>query len=266
MNLNLLNQRAYFDNYSIFNDKAILPDMIENQRKSFKNFLNNLGTLFEDNFPIISTNLKAKLDFVEYKIEHPKVGYDICKDYSITYAASMKVHFRLTLYDVEIVDGESKIKLKDTREQWVFFSDIPLMTDYSTFLINGCEHVVISQIHRSSGIFIDHDDGKSYVGHNKYIFSASLIPYRGSWLDLEFDSRDIIYFRIDKKRKMPVTTLLRGCGFGTKEILDKFYKSFKCNFSVDRDEQYAKIYFDKETFFTRDLFLIYLTLVRLKLC
>jgi DNA-directed RNA polymerase subunit beta len=246
MNLSLTDNRIKLGKDFSFDDLKILPDMTQNQKKSFTSFLKNFHKIFNDFFPIINQNQTAKLEIIDYIVEDPKVDMNVCYDYSITYAVSMKIKVRLTLYDKITNASKVSFTTRDVKEQWVFFSDIPMMTENSKFIINGSDHVVISQMHRSPGVFFDHDDGKNYSSE-KFLYSVSLIPYRGSWLDLEFDSRDLIYFRIDKKRKMPVTTLLRACGFETKTMLDFFYKTFKCDLN-SHHEDYVKIFFSDEIF------------------
>jgi DNA-directed RNA polymerase subunit beta len=247
-NPSLLEKRIEFGkSFDSISDSEILPDMIENQLKSFKSFLDDIPRIFKDYFPVVNANQTAKLEFIDHIIEEPKVGMDVCYDYSITYSIGLKIKIRLTLYDkINNTNGTVTLTTRDVKEQWIFLTEIPLMTEYSKFIINGCDHVVISQMHRSPGIFFDHDDGKNY-SNDKFLYSASLIPYRGSWLDFEFDARDLIYFRIDKKRKMPVTSLLRACGFETKFIFDSFYKSFKCDLRTF-DQEYIKIFFSEEVF------------------
>jgi DNA-directed RNA polymerase subunit beta len=212
-----------------YNDGVKLSSMIENQKQSYMNFLHGIGSLFHNYFPISNHNDTIKLEFLDYMIEKSKMTEDICIDYSITLSVILKIKLRLTISEeLEGDDGKINLITKEVKEQWIFFADIPLMSDDSSFLINGCKYVVISQMHRSPGVFFDHDDGKNH-SNGKYLYSASLIPSRGSWLDLEFDAKDIIYFRIDKKRKIPIPTLLRACELSKKEILDNFYKEFSCN-------------------------------------
>ena len=214
-----------------YNDGVKLSSMIENQKQSYMNFLRGISSLFENYFPISNHNNTLKLEFLDYMIEKSKMTEDICIDYSITSSVLLKVKLRLTISE-EVVGEDEKVNLivKEVKEQWIFFADVPLMSNDSSFLINGCKYVVISQMHRSPGVFFDHDSGKNH-SNGKYLYSASLIPSRGSWLDLEFDPKDVIYFRVDKKRKIPVPTLLRACGLSKKEILDNFYKEFSCNLS-----------------------------------
>ena len=238
-----------------YNDGVKLSSMIENQKQSYMKFLYGIGSLFENYFPISNHNNTIKLEFLDYMIEKSKMTEDICIDYSITLSVILKIKLRLTISE-EVIGDDGKINLiaKEVKEQWIFFADVPLMSDDSSFLINGCKYVVISQMHRSPGVFFDHDDGKNH-SNGKYLYSASLIPSRGSWLDLEFDSKDAIYFRVDKKRKIPVPTLLRACGLSKKEILDNFYKEFSCNlhyapglFGENELNDYIILNFDESVF------------------
>lgn len=238
-----------------YNDGVNMPSMIENQKQSYLNFLHGIGSLFENYFPISNHNGTIKLEFLDYMIEKSKMTEDICIDYSITLSVILKVKFRLTISD-EVVDenGKTNLIVKEVKEQWIFFADIPFMSDDSSFLINGSEYVVISQMHRSPGVFFDHDDGKGH-SNGKYLYFASLIPARGSWLDLEFDAKDVIYFRIDKKRKIPASTLLRACDMSKKEILDNFYKEFSCNinykpglFGENESNDYVVLNFNESIF------------------
>jgi DNA-directed RNA polymerase subunit beta len=238
-----------------YNDGVKLSSMIENQKQSYMNFLHGLGSLFENYFPISNHNGTIKLEFLDYMIEKSKMTEDICIDYSITLSVILKVKLRLTISGgVTGDDGKVNLIVKEVKDQWIFFADIPLMSDDSSFLINGCKYVVISQMHRSPGVFFDHDDGKNH-SNGKFLYSASLIPSRGSWLDLEFDAKDVIYFRVDKKRKIPVPTLLRACGLSKKEILDSFYKEFSCNlnyksglFGESEANDYVILNFNEEIF------------------
>ena len=156
-------------------------------------------------FPIDDFAGRGRLEFVYYELEEPKYDVEECIQRGMTYAAPLKVILRLIVWDVDEDTGARSIR--DIKEQPVYMGDMPLMTDNGTFIINGTERVIVSQMHRSPGVFFDHDKGKTHSS-GKYLFAARVIPYRGSWLDFEFDSKDIVYVRIDRKRKLPVTTLL----------------------------------------------------------
>ena len=179
-----------------------------------------LGGVFRGVFPIKDFNEKAVLEYVSYEFEPPKFDVEECQQRDLTYAAPLKVLLQLIVFDI---DEETQARsVKEVKEQEVYLGDVPLMTDKGTFIVNGTERVIVSQMHRSPGVFFDHDKGKTHSS-GKLLFSARIIPYRGSWLDLEFDAKDILNVRIDRKRKLPATTLLYALGYSTDEILDAFY-------------------------------------------
>ncbi|HEX5360504.1 MAG TPA: DNA-directed RNA polymerase subunit beta [Fluviicoccus sp.] len=181
-----------------------------------------LQAAFKSVFPIVSYSGNAALEFVEYHLGHP--GFDVreCILRGLTYAAPLRVKIRLIIYD-----REASVKtIKDIREQEVYMGEIPLMTDNGTFIINGTERVIVSQLHRSPGVFFDHDKGKTHSS-GKLLYNARIIPYRGSWLDFEFDAKDLVYVRIDRRRKLAATILLRGLGYSSDEILSMFFDTTK---------------------------------------
>ncbi|NYZ17946.1 DNA-directed RNA polymerase subunit beta [Azospirillum sp. RWY-5-1] len=193
-----------------------MPNLIEVQRSSYDHFLQmdvqpekraNLGLqeVFRSVFPIKDFSDRAVLDFVKYELEQPKYDVEECQQRGMTFAAPLKVTLRLSVFDVEEETGLRSIR--DIKEQDVYMGDMPLMTANGTFIINGTERVIVSQMHRSPGVFFDHDKGKTHSS-GKYLFAARVIPYRGSWLDFEFDAKDLVYVRIDRRRKLPATTLL----------------------------------------------------------
>src|SRR6201997_4831993 len=195
---------------------APMPNLIEVQRSSYDHFLQmgvpaegrgsvGLQEVFRSVFPIRDFSERAQLEFVKYELETPKYDVEECQQRGMTFAAPLKVTLRLVVWDVDEDTGSRSIR--DIKEQEVYMGDMPLMTDKGTFIINGTERVIVSQMHRSPGVFFDHDKGKTHSS-GKYLFAARVIPYRGSWLDFEFDSKDLVYVRIDRKRKLPVTTLL----------------------------------------------------------
>ena len=161
--------------------------------------------MFKSVFPIRDFSERARLEFVRYELEAPKYDVEECQQRGITFAAPLKVTLRLVVWDVDEDTGARSIR--DIKEQDVYMGDMPLMTKNGTFIINGTERVIVSQMHRSPGVFFDHDKGKTHSS-GKYLFAARVIPYRGSWLDFEFDAKDHLYVRIDRRRKLPVTTLL----------------------------------------------------------
>src|SRR5579875_2903845 len=195
---------------------APMPNLIDVQRASYDAFLQRdvppdsrtntgLQEVFRGVFPIDDFAGRGRLEFVYYELEDPKYDVEECIQRGMTYAAPLKVVLRLIVWDLDEDTGARSIR--DIKEQPVYMGDMPLMTENGTFIINGTERVIVSQMHRSPGVFFDHDKGKTHSS-GKFLFAARVIPYRGSWLDFEFDSKDLIYVRIDRKRKLPVTTLL----------------------------------------------------------
>ncbi|PZQ58810.1 MAG: DNA-directed RNA polymerase subunit beta, partial [Sphingomonas taxi] len=206
-----------------------MPNLIEVQRESYEQFLRSdasigyvsgLEKTLRSVFPIRDFAGTAELDFVNYELEPPKFDVEECRQRGITYAAPMRVTLRLIVFEVD-PDTETRSVL-DIKEQDVYMGDMPLMTENGTFFINGTERVIVSQMHRSPGVLFDHDRGKTHAS-GKYLFAARVIPYRGSWLDFEFDAKDIVNVRIDRKRKLPVTALLYALGMSGEEILNHFY-------------------------------------------
>ena len=208
-----------------------MPNLIEVQRESYEQFLRSdpsigyvsgLEKTLRSVFPIRDFAGTAEMDFVQYELEEPKYDTEECRQRGITYAAPMRVTLRLIVFEVD-QDTETRSVL-DIKEQDVYMGDMPLMTENGTFLINGTERVIVSQMHRSPGVLFDHDRGKTHSS-GKYLFAARVIPYRGSWLDFEFDAKDIVNVRIDRKRKLPVTALLFALGLNSEEILNTFYNT-----------------------------------------
>ena len=206
---------------------APMPNLIDVQRASYEAFLqmnvrpdsrtqSGLQEVFKSVFPIDDFAGRGRLEFVYYELEEPKYDVEECIQRGMTFAAPLKVILRLIVWDVDEDTGARSIR--DIKEQPVYMGDMPLMTDNGTFIINGTERVIVSQMHRSPGVFFDHDKGKTHSS-GKYLFAARVIPYRGSWLDFEFDSKDLVYVRIDRKRKLPVTTLLYALeSAGTEQL------------------------------------------------
>ena len=210
-----------------------LPYLIEIQKNSYDLFLQkdvaqvqrqNLGLqeVFKSVFPIKDFNETASLEFVSYALGEAKYDVEECHQRGMTYAAPLKVTVQLVLWDVDAQTGSRSIK--NVKEQEVYFGEMPLMTRNGTFMVNGTERVIVSQLHRSPGVFFEHDKGKTHAS-GKLLYSARIIPYRGSWVDLEFDPRDILYVRIDRRRKFHATVLLRALGMTTEDLLNYYYKS-----------------------------------------
>src|SRR6266699_1196585 len=208
-----------------------IPNLIEIQKRSYDDFLQvgvatddradvGLQAVFKSVFPIKDFNETASLEFVSYELGTPKYDVDECHQRGMTYAAPLKVKIQLVIWDVE----NGRRSIKNVKEQEVYFGEIPLMTANGTFMVNGTERVIVSQLHRSPGVFFEHDKGKTHAS-GKLLYSARIIPYRGSWIDLEFDPKDILYVRIDRRRKFHATVLLRALGMTTEDLLNYYYKS-----------------------------------------
>ena len=245
-------------NFGRLQEATAMPNLIEVQKASYDNFLqiniaadernrSGLQAVFESVFPIKDFSENGTLEFVKFELEAPKYDVEECQQRGVTFAAPLKLTLRLVVFDVDEDTGARSIR--DIKEQDVYMGDLPLMTDNGTFVINGTERVIVSQMHRSPGVFYDHDKGKTHSS-GKYLFAARIIPYRGSWLDFEFDAKDLVYVRIDRRRKLPVTTLMMALdsketqterkeiesegkllaaddatGMSTEEIFSEFYKT-----------------------------------------
>jgi DNA-directed RNA polymerase subunit beta len=220
-----------------------IPNLIDIQKRSYERFLQattpseqreetGLQGVFTSVFPIRDFNGTADLVFKGYAIDKPKYEPDECRQRGTTYAAPIKVNVELALFDPPAGPGQAR-QLRYTKEQEVYFGEIPLMTDKGTFIINGTERVVVTQLHRSPGVIFDDDKGKSHAS-SKILYSARIIPGRGSWLDIEFDHKDIIYVRIDRRKKLPVTVLLKALGYSDEELLAMFYRTERLRLEGDQ--------------------------------
>jgi len=220
-----------------------MPNLIEVQKSSWAAFLQvgvlnvdrtdtGLQAVFKSVFPIADFSETSSLEFVKYELEHPKYDTEECQQRGMTYAAPLKVTLRLIVFEVDEETGSRSVL--DIKEQDVYMGDMPMMTQNGTFIVNGTERVIVSQMHRSPGVFFDHDKGKTHSS-GKFLFAARVIPYRGSWLDFEFDAKDIIHVRIDRRRKLPATTLLFALGMRHEEILDEFYARVNYVYDAKRD-------------------------------
>src|ERR1700754_2087257 len=237
---------------------AEMPNLIEVQKASYDQFLlvqepaggrpdEGLQAVFRSVFPISDFSNSSMLEFVRYEFEPPKYDVDECRQRGMTYAAPLKVTLRLIVFDIDEETGAKSVK--DIKEQDVYMGDIPLMTMNGTFVVNGTERVIVSQMHRSPGVFFDHDKGKTHSS-GKLLFAARVIPYRGSWLDIEFDAKDIVFARIDRRRKIPVTSLMFALGLDGEQILATFYKKilykrtkegWRVPFAADRFRGYSTV-------------------------
>ncbi|MCR5225218.1 MAG: DNA-directed RNA polymerase subunit beta [Alphaproteobacteria bacterium] len=251
-------RKRFRKNFGRIREVAKLPNLIELQRESYNVFLHaddkkeirgdvGLGEAFRSSFPISDASGKAQIDFCSYHFDAPKYSEDECRNRGLTYAAPLRAVFRLIVWDIDEESGEKSVK--DIKEQDVYICDLPIMTKDGTFIINGAERVIVSQMQRSPGVFFDHDNGKTHTS-GKYLFAAHIIPYKGVWLDFEFDAKDLIYVRIDRKRKILASTLLLALdsaetekkraknpdvplpytevhGMDREEILSYFYDSYE---------------------------------------
>jgi DNA-directed RNA polymerase subunit beta len=230
----LSTKRSVRRSFGKINLVASIPNLIEVQKNSYdRDFLqlgveasarNDVGlqAVLKSVFPVQDPSGSSTLEFIKYEFDQPKYDVEECRQRSLSFSAPLKVTFRLIVWDIDEDTGSKEIK--GIKEQEVYMGDIPLMTKNATFIVNGTERVVVSQMHRSPGVFFDHDRGKIHSS-GKILHSARIIPYRGSWLDFEFDSKDLIYFRMDRKRKLCATTLLRALGMSTTDIINFYYST-----------------------------------------
>ena len=237
-------------NYAKIQRSVEIPDLIELQKKSYHDFLQmdvepskrkplGLQASFQSVFPIEDFNKTANLEFDSYVLEAPKYDVRECRQRGMTFAAPLKITVRLIVFDVD--EGSGNRNIRDIKEQEVYMGEIPLMTDAGSFIINGTERVIVSQLHRSPGVIFDHDYGKTHSS-GKLLYSARIIPHRGSWLDFEFDHKDILWARIDRKRKFHATMILRALGMSVETILNTFYKIE--TYSFDKDGVFRELDFD----------------------
>ena len=254
MQLSFTEKKSIRKNFGKLKDVLSIPNLIEVQKKSYDQFLlskitpeqkilKGLGRVFKSIFPIEELAEKATLEYLSFRLEKPKYDVDECRQRGLTYSAALKPTLRLVVYDI---DQEKNTKqILTAKEQEVYMGDIPLMTPSGTFVVNGVERVVVNQMHRSPGVFFDHDKGKTHAS-GKLLFNCRVIPSRGSWLDFEYDVKDLLYFRIDRKRKLPITTLLYALGYTKNQIIDLFYNAEK--FSLDSNSQKWKRKFIPEEY------------------
>ncbi len=252
-----LGQKRLRKYYGKIREVLEMPNLIEVQKSSYDLFLNSgdqpepadgegIKGVFQSVFPIKDFNETAVLEFVKYEFEAPKYDVEECQQRDMTYAAPLKVTLRLIVFDVDEDTGARSVK--DIKEQDVFMGDMPLMTQNGTFIINGTERVIVSQMHRSPGVFFDHDKGKTHSS-GKLLFACRIIPYRGSWLDFEFDAKDIVFVRIDRRRKLPVTTLLYALGLDQEGIMDAYYETV--DFRLEKNRGWVTRFFPERIRGTR---------------
>jgi len=247
MELSFTEKKSIRKNFGKLKETLSIPNLIEVQKNSYSQFIQSpdakytkgLHKVFTSIFPIEELSEKATLEYISFRLEKPKFDVDECRQRDLTYSSSLKPTLRLVVYEI---DSEKNTKqVLSAKEQEVYMGDIPLMTPSGTFVVNGVERVVVNQMHRSPGVFFDHDKGKTHAS-GKFLFSCRIIPNRGSWLDFEYDAKDLLYFRIDRKRKLPITTLLYALGYTRKEILNHFY-DFK-SFTLSKEKKLWVTKFD----------------------
>ncbi len=266
MELSFTQKKSIRKSFGKLKESLSIPNLIEVQKNSYNEFLKSkneqnseaiidtkgLLRVFKSIFPINDASEKSSLEFISYSLAKPKFDVTECRQRSLTYSAALKANLRLVVYQI---DAEKNTKqIFSAKEQEVFMGDLPLMTESGTFVVNGVERVVVNQMHRSPGVFFDHDKGKTHAS-GKLLFNCRIIPGRGSWLDFEFDPKDILYFRVDRKKKLPISTLLYALGVPREKILEKFYtydnydydektKSWSTNFEPSKYKRPIKLTFD----------------------
>ena len=252
-----LGQKRLRKYYGKIREVLEMPNLIEVQKASYDLFLKSgdqlqpmdgegINAVFQSVFPIKDFNETAILEFVKYELETPKFDVEECQQRDLTYSAPLKVTLRLIVFDIDEDTGAKSVK--DIKEQDVFMGDMPLMTPNGTFVVNGTERVIVSQMHRSPGVFFDHDKGKTHSS-GKLLFACRIIPYRGSWLDFEFDAKDIVFARIDRRRKLPVTTLLYALGLDQEGIMDAYYDTVQ--FKLKKNKGWVTKFFPERVAGTR---------------
>jgi len=256
MELTFTQKKSIRKNFGKLEESLAIPNLIEVQKNSYEEFLKSkslktaldefnkgLERVFKSIFPIEDGTEKSTLEYISYKLEKPKFDVLECKQRSLTYSTSLKAILRLVIYEI---DQENNTKqILSAKEQEVFIGELPLMTPSGTFVVNGVERVVVNQMHRSPGVFFDHDKGKTHSS-GKLLFNCRIIPGRGSWLDFEFDPKDIIFFRVDRKKKLPITTILFALGFTKEKIINTFYET--SDYSYDSVQKMWISNFNEESY------------------
>jgi len=265
MELTFTQKKSIRKNFGKLKESLSIPNLIEVQKNSYKQFIESksdiakgpaldkgLTKVFKSIFPINDSSEKSSLEFISCSLDKPKFDVNECRQRSLTYSSALKANLRLVVYEI---DQENNTKqILSAKEQEVFMGDLPLMTSSGTFVVNGVERVVVNQMHRSPGVFFDHDKGKTHSS-GKLLFNCRIIPGRGSWLDFEFDPKDILYFRIDRKKKLPITTFLYAMGMSRQNILEQFYtydsyqydtttKTWSTEFKPEKYKRPIKLLFD----------------------
>jgi len=259
MQLSFTEKKNIRKNFGKLKESLSIPNLIEVQKNSYKeltesksqdieqHLVKGFDRVFKSIFPIEDLNDKATLEYVSYRLEKPKFDVEECISRSLTYSAALKCILRLVVYEI---DQENNTKdILSAKEQEVYMGEVPMMTNSGTFITNGVQRVVVNQMHRSPGVFFDHDKGKSHAS-GKLLFNCRVIPNRGSWLDFEYDVKDFLYFRIDRKKKIFVTTLLQALGYSKTDIVNEFYDKEKYIFDVKINQWKTK--FDPENYKTKN--------------
>tara|TARA_B100001123_G_scaffold342536_1_gene388663 strand:- start:1069 stop:5157 length:4089 start_codon:yes stop_codon:yes gene_type:complete len=260
MDLSFTGKKNIRKNFGKLKESLSIPNLIEVQKNSYKQ-LTELNTeieqhlvkgfdrVFKSIFPIEDINDKATLEYISYRFDKPKFDVEECITRGLTYSAALKCTLRLVVYEIDVENNTKEIL--SAKEQEVYMGEIPMMTNSGTFIINGVQRVVVNQMHRSPGVFFDHDKGKSHAS-GKLLFNCRVIPNRGSWLDFEFDVKDLLYFRIDRKKKILISTLLLALGYSKSDIVNEFYD--KEIYSYDDKNQKWKTKFDPENYKSKNYF------------
>ncbi len=254
MDLSFTGKKNIRKNFGKLKESLSIPNLIEVQKNSYKqltelnseieaHLVKGFDRVFKSIFPIEDINDKATLEYVSYRFDKPKFDVDECISRGLTYSAALKCTLRLVVYEIDQINNTKEIL--SAKEQEVYMGEIPMMTNSGTFIINGVQRVVVNQMHRSPGVFFDHDKGKSHAS-GKLLFNCRVIPNRGSWLDFEFDVKDLLYFRIDRKKKILVSTLLLALGYTKSDIVNEFYD--KENYTFDEKNGKWKTKFDPENY------------------
>ena len=254
MQLSFTEKKNIRKSFGKLQESLSIPNLIEVQKNSYKeltkftedvesHLVKGFHRVFKSIFPIEDLNDKATLEYISYRLEKPKFDVEECITRGLTYSAALKCTLRLVVYEI---DQENNTKdILSAKEQEVYMGEVPMMTNSGTFITNGVQRVVVNQMHRSPGVFFDHDKGKSHAS-GKLLFNCRVIPNRGSWLDFEYDVKDFLYFRIDRKKKIFVSTLLQALGYSKSEIVNEFYD--KETFTFDGNSKKWKTKFDPENY------------------
>ena len=254
MQLSFTEKKNIRKNFGKLKESLSIPNLIEVQKNSYKQLIElnseieahlvkGFDRVFKSIFPIEDINDKATLEYVSYRFDKPKFDVEECISRGLSYSAALKCTLRLVVYEINPLNNTKEIL--SAKEQEVYMGEIPMMTNSGTFIINGVQRVVVNQMHRSPGVFFDHDKGKSHAS-GKLLFNCRVIPNRGSWLDFEFDVKDLLYFRIDRKKKILVSSLLLALGYTKNDIVNEFYE--KENYSYDGKIKKWKTKFDPENY------------------